>query len=140
MVDKKKTIYCTCSTFFQNRKHQVFWNRYRPWITDNTQWIFTCLLKMAIKTLKQNVKFLHFFHISYLTAQRPALGQWQGRSLTHLMLITTVYQVWPKVHREPHDVVASQSLVKRSNEIWAENPPILSLTCYPTEPLSPKLH
>ena len=54
---------------------------------------------MAIKTIKQIVKFVHtFFFVSHLPTLRPTLGHWQGGSLTHLMLITALFQVQPEGH------------------------------------------
>ena len=90
------------------------------------QWIFACLSKTAIKKLKQNVKFVKTFFISYLAALRPLLGHWQGGSLTHSMLI----------HWEPYEEVKSQSLNKGISGFRAGNLPILSVTCYPTVSLS----
>ena len=85
---------------------------------------------MAIKQLKENVKFLQF----YISAI------WQGASLTRYMLITTLFQVLPEGHQLLRDEVGSQNLGECISEIRAGNIPILSTTCYPTVPLSPKVH
>ena len=80
------------------------------------------------------------FFISHLAALRPTLGHWQGGSLTHSMLITTLSQSQPKIHWEPPNEVESQSLTKRISGIWTGNLAFLSVTRYLTVSLSPKLY
>ena len=52
--------------------------------------------------------WFNFFNC-YLAAPRPTLGHYQGGSLTHLMLITSILHIRPEGHRGPHNVVGSLS-------------------------------
>ena len=72
------------------------------------QRIFACLLKTAIKTLKKKKILFKLFFICHLIALRPTLGKWQGGSFTHLMLITTLFQVPPEGYREPRNEGGSE--------------------------------
>ena len=46
-----------------------------------------------------------FFFNFYLVAPWLTLDHYRGDSLTHPMLITAFYLVWPEGHREPRDEV-----------------------------------
>ena len=46
---------------------------------------------------------------------------WQGDSLAYSMLITALYLVWSKDHREPWFEVGSQSLAKYIIRVWTNN-------------------
>ena len=104
------------------------------------QWIFVSLSKVAIKQRNKIYNLFKLFFISHLAALRPTLGHKQGGSLTHLMLITTLFQVQPVCQKEPRNKVGSQSLTESISGIRATNLPILSITCYPTVSLSPKMY
>ena len=100
--DKKRIIFWSALTAFccfLEKIFHVFWSSFGIcplqfvsvplWscedidlkIISQLQCIFTCLSKMAIKTLKENVKFAQ------------TLGHWQGNILTHLMVIKTLFQI-----------------------------------------------
>ena len=53
-----------------------------------------------------------FFFICYLAVPRPTLDDFQGDSITNLMLITVLLHVRPECHREPRNEVGSLSPVK----------------------------
>ena len=116
---------------------RLYW--YRLWNTAKTT-ADTYLSKTAIKTSKQKFKFVKTFFVSYLAVLKPTLCHWQGGSLTQLMIITTLFQVRPKVHREPRNEVCSQSFTERVSGIRTGNFSILNVTCYPTVSLSPKVY
>ena len=78
--------------------------------------------------------------ITHLAALRPTLCHWQGGSLTHSMLITTLFQSQPGIHWEPRNEVESQSLTKRISGIRTGNLAFPSVTRYLTVSLSPKLY
>ena len=142
---------------FQKRNYQVFWSSFGSiavawsvalWscvdmgleILPILQRMFACYSKTAITTIKQNVKFVQTFFINHLIAIRPTLGHWQGGSLTHPTLITTLFQARPERHGEPCNAVRFQSLTERISRIRAGNLPILSMTCYPTVSLFLKVY
>ena len=102
------------------------------------QRIFACSSKTAIKTPKQNVRFVKIFFISHLAALVPTFVHRHRGSLTHPVLITTLFQVRPEGHGELHNEIGSQSLAKRISRIRTRNLSILSIRCYPTVSLSPK--
>ena len=105
------------------------------------QWVFPCLSKTATTTTTtKNVKFVETFFISHLAALKPNLGYWQEGSLTHSMLITTLFQVRPKANREPCSNVGNNSMTERISEIWAGKLLILNVTCCPTVSLTPKMY
>ena len=56
------------------------------------------------------------------------------------MLIATLFQIQPKVHREPRNEVGSQSLTERISGIRTGNSVILSVMCCPTVSFSPKVY
>ena len=49
----------------------------------------------------------------YLAAPLPALGHYWGGSLTHPMLVTYIFYIWPEEHGEPRSEVGSLSLAER---------------------------
>ena len=99
---------------------------YRPWNTINTTMDICLLVENGNK--KNETKRLS----SHFAALRPTLGHWQGGSITHSMLITTLFQVQPKVHREPCKNVGSHSMTEHISGIRVGILPILNVTCYPT--------
>ena len=94
---------------------------YRPYDTATTQRIFTCLLKTAIKTLIQNLKFVHFFIYQPFGCPKPTFGLCQGGNLTHPMLITVAFHVRLDGHREPSNEVGSQNLYECISGVWVRN-------------------
>ena len=74
---------------------------------------------MALKN--ESKKFFKTVYISHLAALRPNLGQKQGSSLTHSMLMITLFQEQPKVHRESRNEVGSQSLNEGISDVRAGN-------------------
>ena len=85
---------------------------------------------MTIKKTKQNVMFVETSFIRHLAALKPILGHWKRGSLTHSMLITTLFQVLPEVHRQPRNNVGSHSMTERISRIRAGNLLILNITLY----------
>ena len=114
---------------------------YRPWNTINTTMGISLLVKNGSNNNNnKNVKFVETFFISHLAALKPNLGYWQEGSLTHSMLITTLFQVRPKANREPCSNVGNNSMTERISEIWAGKLLILNVTCCPTVSLTPKMY
>ena len=70
---------------------------------------------MTIKKTKQNVKFVETPLMRHLAALRPILGHWKRGSLTHAMLITTLFQVLPEVHRQTRNNVGSHSMTEQDS-------------------------
>ena len=77
--------------------------------------------------------FVQICFIGHLATLRPTLDRRQEGTLSHPMLMTTIFQVRAKGHWKPRIEVGFQSLTKRISEIQATNLLILSVTCYPTE-------
>ena len=107
---------------------------YRPWKTINTT-MDICLL-VGNDNKKNETKCLS----SHFATLRPSLGHWQGGSLIHSLLIKTLFQVRPEVHREPCKNVGSHSMTEHISGIRVGTLPILNVTCYPIVSLTTKLY
>ena len=83
------------------------------------QRIFAWVLKTAIKTLMQNVKFVQTFLISHLAALRPILSHWQGDSLTYSMLITSQKPSNFECNVLSHFVILCRSVLKTTDHCFA---------------------
>ena len=89
----------------------------------NKKWVnFQLFLFISFKTYvaadsKWNLYlydyYLFFFFNCYLAAPRPTLGHYRGGSLTHPILITSVLNIRPEVHRELLSGVGSLSPAER---------------------------
>ena len=110
---------------------------YRPWNTANTTGSICLLFQNGNENTE--AKLLTLFSIIHLAAVRPTFGHWKVNRLNHPMLIATLFQVRPESHRGPRNEVGSQNLIECISGTRPWNPPILSVTCYPTVLLSPKL-
>ena len=142
----------TASCCFSEKKLQVFWSSigltvciviargYQPWYTTNATVDIYLLVENSYKTIETKCKVSSNFFINHLAAVRPTLGHWHGGSLSHHMLITTLFQIRSKVRYEPRIEIGSQSLTKGISGIWAGYLPIMSLTCCLTVSLSPKVY
>ena len=142
----------TATCCFSEKKLEVLWSSlglivcivivkgYQPWNTANTTADIYLLVENSYKNIATKCKVCSNILINHLAALRPTLGLWHGGNLSHHMLITTLFQVRPKVRWDPCIEVGFQSLTKRISGIWAGYLPILSLMCYPTVPLSPKVY
>ena len=101
---------------------------YRPGNAANTTTDICLLIENNNKNTENWKAFFKLFFISHLAAPRPTLGQWQGGSHTHLMLITTLFQVLPEGHREPLNNIGPQSLAQCVSVTRAGNLLILNVT------------
>ena len=134
IIDQKRinlwvSLYCT--SLLQKRNYQIFWSsfvvcRLREYIDLKLlpilRQIFPALSIIQIKTLKQSVKIVQTFFITYLSAIRPTLGHWK-EGLTHPMFIKILFQLRTESHREPHKGLGTQSLTKYIIRIRAGNLP-----------------
>ena len=88
---------------------------YRPWNTANTTADIYLLAENSNKNIGTKCKVCSNFFSNHLAALRSTLGHIHGGKLSHHMLITTLFQVRPKVCQEPRIEVGSQSLTKASH-------------------------
>ena len=70
--------------------------------------------------MKRNVKFVQTF-FSYLAALGATLGHWQGGSITHLMFVTTLFQIRLEGHGKPRNEVGPKSMTERISGLQASN-------------------
>ena len=126
------SVHCNCLIGWT-----VIVRRYRPWNTIDTTMDICLLVK---NSNKKNVRFAQTFFISHFAALRPTLGHWQGGSLIHSMLITTLLQVPLDVCREPRNNVCSNSMTERISGIRDGNLPIRNVTCYANASLTLKVY
>ena len=79
--------------------------------------------------------FHYYFHL-FFGWPESIFVPLQGGSLTHLMLVTALFLVQLKGHRDSCDKVV-QSLSEPISRVQARNIPILSMTPYPNVLLLP---
>ena len=103
---------------------------YRSWNTANTAADICLLVESSNKDTEKKCKICSYFFISHLAFVRLNLGHWKGGSLTHPMLITTLFEVRPEGDWEPRNEVGSQSLENASVKFhsWTPFPPYPSIT------------
>ena len=89
---------------------------YRSSNTVNTTADIYLVYKNSNKNTERKFKVSPNLFISYLATPRLTLAHWQRGSLTHPLLITMLFQVWPEGHREPRNEIGSRRLAERIAE------------------------
>ena len=128
-VTRMRTVLLHLVIFQKNNCHLfrssfgIFQLQFSDWyihleILPILPWIFAYLCKKAIKTPKKKiVKFAQVLFYQPSGCLKANFGPMTRSSLTHWILTTTLFQVQPESHLEPHNESWSQSLIERNFKI-----------------------